>query len=303
MKLHYQKLSDLIGDDYANTGTVPTWVWASGHRLLTPWIKDRINFAFNDPASFGNTPVNPTVFLALLENLTNPDGLTDKGLVKLVERFSAACMKEEWHDFYQPILQRKTDHGLTMGQFNHDVYDTHWVVVPFKEQPIAIGNPTEQGFYYSYNDDWHTVYIIIHEDYVETVDRQFAAVSYEDVAEACQVLCGDKDVSYPLVIETICEGYELQCIDAFEIDKINVWPAVVRRLVLEQCFMKVTEDQDCNMIVLGEGIQGDESSIDEVLSLFTELGNTRLTQLLFKPLNKTFADPVLLVPSHVINLE
>jgi len=299
MGLHYQKLFDQFDceSDDAHNGTVPTWVWATGHRLLTPWIPDRVNFAFNDPVSFSDTPVNQQVYTALLENLINPDGITENGLVKLVEKFSLSCTMNEWKNFYQPVLQRKTDHGLLMGNFNHYVYDTKWKVTPIDRIKPIIGNPQENGYFYAYNDSWSDVYIVIFKDHAEVVDHDFATVPYDDVAEAFTSLCGHDAISYPLVIETITEGYELYLMDIVEIDKVNIWPTKFRREILEQCFMKVMETYEGSMIALGDGFYGGDKDLSTIIDEYNNMGYSNMPMLLFKPESKPYNHPPLMVPT------
>jgi hypothetical protein len=303
--MHYQKLFDLFDSDNddAHTGNVPVWIWAAGHRLLTPWKEDRVKFAFNTPTSFGDTPVDQQVFGALLHNITDPDGISESGLIKLVERFSASCMKQEWIDLYQPILQRKTDHGLVLGDFNHYVYDTEWQVSLLSRPKPVLKHIEGTGFFYAFNNDWMDIYIVIFEDHVEIVDHNFATVPYDDVAEACMVLCGDSNINYPLIIETMCDGYELHLTDIVELDKVDIWPSSFRRDILEQVFMKIMETYEGYMITLGDGFVGGEDNISDIIKEFTNIGFDNLPILLFKSDNKPFTHPDTLVPIYPFNTE
>lgn len=275
---------------------------ASIRRLLTPWETDRLSFAFNDPKTYNTDgSVNPNTFVKVLDQLEGRGKLSDDSLVKLVEVFTSKCNRQEWKEFYQPVLQRKQDHGLVISLANEWLSDEHKVRV-FDLQEMQMGFPETKGYFYPWEEDWLQRYIIVWGNYIESMGDDFEHWSTFNCERDFQCFLDQGDVSYPLVFEGFSDGDNIMLTDMFELKNIGTWPGEMRRRLLEEGYQLMSDKSDCNYTSLGEGYPGDENTdLSEVKKYFEELGYTDMSAVLFKPAESTYTSPALLVPVHSVD--
>lgn len=279
----------------------PEWLYAAGHRVFSPWNKDRIKFAFNDPSHYNNEgSVNPDVLVKILEQLGPSGTLSEKKMVELIEQFSSRCNRDEWKNFYQPVLQRRAWDGVTpFGTFNSilpgGLYEKYQIK-PFEVPPMDVAFPSGEGFFYPFNEYFTKIYVFVFDDYVTTTTSEFTDWNFPEITYSFTDMMKQKNLRYPLVFEGICEGYEIFLTDVFEMNQIKVWPGALRRQILEDAYLNLLQDND--RIILGEGLPGDASSdLDEVRQHMTSLGYGKLDQILFKPAMEPYSKGSVLVPA------
>lgn len=292
-------LGDLILESLREN-TVPAWILESSKRLLTPWIKDRVSFAYNDPKQYGNG-ANPDVFGKFLQHLADPNGFSENSMIKLLETFVRKCTKQEWLLVYKPILTRTASLGnLTVGQHNTLVlypYTIHMFDLP----ECVIGNPEpdESGFFYEFHDNYDRAYVIIWEHCTECVNENFELWPFPEITEPIDQLRPSL-IKFPLIFEVYTDGFDCHFVDVFELDKIDIWPGEFRRRILETAIMNI--DDEYGRIILGEGFPGSFDDIDRVIEHFQSItygdGKNEINyMLLFKDAKQTYQFRNIIIPT------
>lgn len=268
----------------------PIMVEEVSRRLLMPWVKDRLGFAFNDPKRFSDTPVNPVVFGAVLRHLRDPNsGLSDANVITLVEHFCSSCQEKEWREFYQPVLKRTYPiPGATIGRFNLVAPGER--LFPFHPQGFT-KNPVEgEGFFYPLEGTGERLFVLIQKDSVEIVDEQFGAIPNDQQ----KWLLGEVQPPEGLDEMLVFEGYtgsetrdDMILTDFFPLSLSRSVLGDKRREGLELMYDRIFSKSW--KIYLGDGFRGHPVDTDAMKETFSEMGYTG--DLLFKPARGTYAQP------------
>ncbi len=257
MKLpKYDEIGVLL-DTWDTTTPIPEYLMAAIRRLLV-FSKDRVKFAFNDPPRFNQTgTVNPEVFIKVLEQLRDPDGLAEDKLIQLINTFCAKCSAEDWHNFYQPVFQRRPDHKLTITGVNRFLSDQYRIKLFVTPKPVP-GFPTDVGRFYQFDPAWKRFYGVVVRNNIHLLDETFGSDYPEDAFEIFSDPAGfpvlAQSQEMPIAFEMFWDGNDLILTDVFGVANISTWPGVLRREVLEAAY--VTALGVVDGIVLGEGVPG-----------------------------------------------
>ena len=90
--------------------------WLGAHYGLTTFTEFKTGFAIQDPVAFG--PGVPEGVFAKIMNAVETGALTEGKLVVALTKFSQTCTKDEWDDWYNPILSKRLILPVTLTQFN-----------------------------------------------------------------------------------------------------------------------------------------------------------------------------------------
>lgn len=257
MKLpKYDEIGAML-DAWDPATPVPEYIMAAIRRLLV-FPKDRVKFAFNDPPRFNQTgTVNPQVFIKVLDQLQDPNGLAEDKLIQLVNTFASKCSAEEWHEFYQPVFQRKSDHKLTITGVNRFLNDQYRIKLFATPNPVP-GFPTDVGRFYQFDPAWQRLYGVIARNKIHLLDETFGSNYHRDAYEIFSDPAGFSVLAQtqesPIAFEMFWDGKDLILADVFEVVNISVWPGALRREVLESAYATALGAVDG--IVLGEGVRG-----------------------------------------------
>jgi len=90
--------------------------WLGAHHGLTTFTEFKTGFAIQDPVAFGSGV--PEGVFAKIMNAVETGALTEGKLVVALTKFSQTCTKDEWDDWYNPILSKRLVLPVTITQFN-----------------------------------------------------------------------------------------------------------------------------------------------------------------------------------------
>lgn len=249
---------------------------ACARRLIQTWVPDRIKFAFNDPPTFSRRKVNRDVFPKLLLHLVDPKaGLSDEGLVKLVEHFSGSCTRKEWTEYYQPVL-RRTMPPPRLGDYNAMAVVP---IIPFPPQPISTDPGSGDGHFYQITGT--RCFSFVWKTHVELLDEDFRHLPGPDILDELTGL----DTDYPMVFECYQEGTDYTFTDVF-LRSCMHWPGHYRRRILEDIFFS---SDFGTSVVIGEGFPGHWNDRMAVQEQMLAIGHQ--PGMIFKPADKTYLQP------------
>lgn len=221
----------------------PDHIWAAMRRRVAFWETDRFGFAFNDPAQFSDEPANPEVLTTVLEHLTDRESkLNEHQMVKLLSHFAASCTEEEWHDFYQPVLKKEFDFGITLGDYNA-MAPTEWVAKPFLPQPQSLPpSKIGSGLAILIEPDWIRCFAIIHEDRVEALGEGFQTWDFPLLTNNLKRVCGEPAMGYPVALEVYTNGYGAIITDAFPVNQVGNYPTEIRMLIVSSIYHRCFDE-------------------------------------------------------------
>jgi hypothetical protein len=278
-----------------------------GQRIYRPWIKDRLEFAFDDPPSFASeNRATDAIFIKLMDYLRSTTGIDDNGLIALVNKFSGACSKDVWTNLYQPILQRVPFPNITTAEFNWWMKE---VALGKPIRPLATGSRVGEGFpdraghLYPIPPNSDLISIVVWKDSVDVFSIDYKTHLWWDEialdAEVFKRLLNRPELEYPLLIDAAMSSIHddsVELIDVVPMGQQKVWPGKFRRHILEDLYNTFLSGYSEFSLCDGYHLN-DPSDIDAAISHFNDASPTvPITQGLFVADDLAYANSTILVP-------
>lgn len=274
--------------------------WLCAHYALLPFSSWRVKLSFSNPQTY-RAGVPDGIFTKIIEGMEN-ELLSPEDTAYAFSKFSQACSKDEWTEWYLPTLERTLILPFSAETFNkvcpeRFVVEREWQPIPIR--PVGATKQLPREFYIEPLQPVESNYWFCDGDNI----RSFRADGREFRHTISDELKGvTSDLSMGLVLVGYIEDGILVLTDVFPTDEIlhcdnNSLKFKVRREILENIVGKLQQGE-CNIDVI-ESYPVERKDIQAVMNETNLILQQGFDGVLFRDSNQGCGYPDILVHPNV----